>query len=239
MRKFSLLIALFLLSASPAFCAWAITNYCVGATSCSFSGSLNNPSTVWVVQQSQLFAGACAAPIATGLTFTSVTSGTGVIQSLYPNNTCMDVFYAQNTSTTSSETFTAASISYSYLLQAFEVTGGSAGNAVDAVNSISNQNGTGGANSLTGAAVTPNHNGDFILAAWMTHAAAPTVGTVPNTWIMVNGASLNRSQYFIQTTAAAITPTAGDSANPEYYAEITVASSLVSSLHIRHSAKVE
>jgi hypothetical protein len=241
MRRTSFFIALILMSANLALGSWAIPNNCIGTSSCTITGALNNPSTVWVVQHASYAGGVCygiIAPTAPGLTFVSATGGAGAQEYLSSPNSCIDVYYASNTSTTSGETFTSANPGESYQIQVFEVTGGFSGTPVSAVNSVSNQTSAGGSNALTGGAVTPSQNGDLILACWIPHTYWPTAGTSPNAFTLIGTSGDSLCEYFVQSTAGAITPTAGGS-GADTYAEITTASSLTALTHIRHSVKVE
>jgi len=84
--------------------------------------------------------------------------------------------------------------------------------------------GAGGANSLVMTSKTTTQAGDLILAAFGTISANITAGTSPNAFTIINTPSGgNGAEYFIQSSAGAIAPTAGDSSSAETWAAIMVA----------------
>ena len=199
--------------------AWTLTNTGSGnsiptrtaVAASAFGASLTNPSLIIAVV-------GCAS----GTTVMSVTDTAG--------NTYVDsgagkatfngsvsgiqIFYALNTSTTASNIVTLNLSPTTGFGTIFvqEWTGGATSSPVDVFQSIANQlSVAGGANALVITSQTTTLNGDLIIAGFGTITNNSTAGTSPNAFTVV-GTPINgiMMETFVQTTAGAIGPTAGD-----------------------------
>jgi hypothetical protein len=141
-------------------------------------------------------------------------------------------FYALNTHTTASNVVTLhATGSVTFLSgAAMEITGANTSSPIDGGSGVgyslkaSATGGAAGSDNISGTSLTPASNNDMILALFVAQNAVPTVGTSPNLFTVGAGATWNaRSEYFIQSTAAAITATASDSFSSDSYGAIVVA----------------
>lgn len=236
---------LFCTSTNPSICSWAagggggssfsIANngYFHGsgtpATSAAlgtFSSSLTAGSLI-IVHQYSAAAGSYSAPTDTASnTYLDCGPGAGSFNSGGDNFEC---WYALNTHTTASNVVTVHSSSAAFLSgAAFEILGAAASSPIDGGSGAGYsilQNAAGGAagsNNLSATALTPTGNGDLIVAFFAAGNGA-TAGTSPNAFTLVNAGWVQSSEYFTQTTSAAITATASDSASSDPYGAVVVA----------------
>jgi hypothetical protein len=181
----------------------------------AFTNALTNPSLILCVEQDTIAGGVFSGCTDTaGNTYTD--TGCGAV--LFNTSTVQNhIYYALNTSTTASNVVEA---NYSSLVSnprvigaEFSTGGGTA--AVDVTpKTLANQtNGTTGANVLVITSQTTLSNGDLIIAQYGSVAANTTAGTIPNAFTLLTTASGgNMGEYFVQSAAGAIGPTAGDTA---------------------------
>ena len=217
----------------PTPASWAVTNAQLGAGTGSFltskalpafSSTLTNPSVI-IVDVSAVDSTPTFSVTDSCGSNTYVDCGPGVSK-FQTNVNSTQCFIAKNTCTTASLVVTVHDTnSVQYLAgSAIEVTGANATTPVDGTAYSKVQNQTGGAagsDNLSGGAITSVSNGDFIYAQFNANNAYPTAGTSPNAFTMVGTPAWQ--EYFVQTSAAAITATASDSTSSDPYTAIVVA----------------
>jgi hypothetical protein len=231
------LFGVILLLSCPCWAQWALknsneSNGTGGAATfaaTAFTSALTNPSIT----------GACVFDDAnSGATYTVTDTATNTYADVGPGKVLinssariMQCFLASNTHTTASNVLTmhisTGTLNFPRMV-VFEFTGGATSSPIDGglnVGYSSNpnaQNATTGANVLLATALVPVTSGDLIISGFATTSANMTVGTSPNAFTSIGiGANLG-VEYFVQTSAASITPTAGDTST-DNYANITVA----------------
>jgi len=238
LKRLILALGLALAVACPAaFGTWTQKNmqtgYTQGQTSsqstAAFSNALTNPSQIWVMIVDA--GGGTPYTISDTAGNSYVDAGPGVIL-FNSSGAWSEVFYALNTHTTASNVvkLSPASGLLNYpRIVAVEFTGGATSSPVDGGSGVgysSKANATGGssgANCLTATQLTPVTNGDLILAWFSNSNGSVTAGTSPIAFTDIGGGVGGESEYYIQSTAAAITPSAGDNTSSDPYAAIVVA----------------
>jgi len=193
----------------------------------SFSAALT-PGSLIIVHEYAVVVGSFTVPTDTaGNTYVDCGPGAAPFGATTDLSEC---FYALNTHSTASNVVTIHSTSSATYLSAlaFELLGAPASSPIDGgalVGFSSKNNATGGAagsNNLTGTTITPAGNGDLIVA-FFASGSGNTAGTSPNAFTLVNGSWIQGSEYFTQTTAAAISATASSAASSDPYAAIVIA----------------
>jgi hypothetical protein len=196
------------------------------ATLTTFSSALTSGSLI-IVHQYSAAASSYSVPTDTaGNTYVDCGPGAGSFNANADNFEC---WYALNTHTTASNVVTVHASSVAYLSgMAFEILGAASSSPIDGGSGVgysTKSNATGGAagsNNLSATALTPTGNGDLIVAFFAAGNGA-TVGTSPNAFTLVNAGWIMSSEYFTQTTSAAITATGSDSASSDPYGAVVVA----------------
>jgi len=216
--------------------SWKNTNYkyVAGTASNSVNGITLPAFTLPLTPGSlevctvQLYSGSTVSSLVDTGGYAYIDSGAGAVP-FHSSAQYIQVFYLLNTHSTASNhpvvTFSSPS-KYAGLFCA-EFTGNAPSGVVDVYQSAANQTTSvsGGANQL----VIPSQNtvvsGDLIWAAWGTSLGYATVGTSPNAFTGFGISNMvPLSEYFVQTTAGAIAPTAGDTGTgTEYWSGIMVA----------------
>jgi hypothetical protein len=196
----------------------------------AFSAALTNPSIIVIILFDDQNTGATYTVTDTA-TNAYVDCGPGLIL-LNSSARIAQCFITNNTHTTASNVL-ASHISTGTFsnprVVAAEWTGGATSSPIDGgvgvgFSSKANaQNVTTGANVQTATAITPVTSGDLIISMFGSTSTLPTAGTSPNVWTSVGvGGSILLMESFIQTTAASITATAGDTTTDNYN-NITIA----------------
>lgn len=211
--------------------AWSLTNSGNAAASnaasvaiSAFANPLSNPSILVAMVQ---FTGPQTLTSVTDTAGnTYVDCGLGALQmTANVNGQFLQLLVANNTHTTSSNIVTAnisATTNFPRICVG-EWTGGATSSPIDVKNSVVNQSSAGGANACSITATTTNNNGELIVAGWATINFNITAGTSPNAFTLVGTPTGgNALEYFVQTTAASISPTAGTTGS-DTYAGIMVA----------------
>ena len=215
---------------------WVLKNSqsgnCSSVATCgtaAFSNSLTNGSIIIVAIYDLISAtGPYSVTDTAGNTYSS--QGPGVIK-LNSDARMIQAFCAPNTHTTASNVVTMAPTSGTMSfprIVAFEFTGRSSctldGGVGVGYSSLANAvSSSGGSNTLSSTSFTTLTNGDLIMAVYGTVNANITAGTSPNAFTLpIAGTGGLGMEYFVQTSAGAIQPTASDSV-ADSYANISLA----------------
>jgi hypothetical protein len=189
---------------------WTQTNYQSGTgggtgtgSTAAFSTALTNPSTIVVYAGTTTSIAGCTDTA--GNTF--VDSGQGTI-GFDSSAVLFKVLVAFNTHATASDVVTCTGVGVRGIYAA-EYTNTSGVSSIDVSSSVANQTTTGGANALACPSMTTTVNGELVVGAFGTFTNNITAGTSPNAFTLAGSGST--LEYFIQSAAGAIAPTAGDS----------------------------
>ena len=228
MRKILLALALLVCFGQLASAQWSVVNEkqvnSGGAAFYfpAFTNSLTYGSTVGVALRS--YPGDFPITVTDDAGNTYGDSGAGT-KTLHTSGYEIQVFLAQNSSTTSGNRVHIAQSSTSNIQGiAFEVTGGLTSSIVDVFSSANEATASGnGANVFSIPSVATGSNGEFIFAAFCSWTGSNlSTGTSPNSFTSIGTQSNILTEYFVQTTAGAISPTAGTTFNNDKYAGIMV-----------------
>jgi hypothetical protein len=238
-----LLLILVLLCSLPSWATWTKTNQGVSTytgtgttakSAAAFSSALNNPSLI-VVRCLALVpfstSGSTtvfAVPTDTaGNTYVDIQVG---LTGFDTTQQTIETFYALNTHTTASNVVTchsnAGSLTFFSTIAA-EFTGGATSGPIDTKFYNNEQtSGASGSNALVLGAQSqwpPTVNGDLIVAVFGNgNDGGLSAGTSPNAFTQISN-SAGEFEYFVQTTAAAIQPTAGDTNSSDLWGGMWVA----------------
>lgn len=221
-------------SAAYTIASFAVTNngYFHGSSSSvtsqaltTFGSALTNGSLI-VVHQYSTTATYTVPTDTAGNTY--VDCGPGIV-AWGTNALDAECFYALNTHSTASNVVTLHSSSAQFLSgMAFEITGAASSSPIDGGSGVGYSikanagGGAAGSNALTATSLTPAGNGDLIVA-FFPSSSGSGAGTSPNAFTLVNAGWIQSSEYFTQSTSAAITATASDSTSTDPFAAIVIA----------------
>lgn len=238
MKKIGILALLSVL-ASPCWAAWLLKNSKTGNSSSSSVSSIATASFTSALTNSSIIIVVCQAltPWSDGASTTTYAVPTDTAGNTYidaqigttgfnSGGVTEEMFYTENTHTTASNIVTchsnAGAITF-FSVVAFEETGGAVSGPIDAKHYNSNQtSGSSGANSLSMTSQTTTINGDLIVAAFGCSGGPCSAGTSPNGFTQISAVG-GQVETFVQTTAGAIAPTAGDSTSSDTWGGMWVA----------------
>lgn len=232
-------LAAFFCCSIPALATWsnpnskAAVDLSTSGTTISapaFSNALTNPSIITVFCLYLTTDTPGSPPVTDTAGNTYVDSGAGKVQYNASPANAFSIFYAINIHTTASNIVTChgTATNTTHMIRATEFAGGTTGSALDGVVRIATQTqGSGGANVLVSPTVTTSQNGDLILGFFEPYDVALSAGTSPNSFTnAIPSFAHGITEYFVQTSAGAIAPTAGYTSGTNHWGAISLAFSV-------------